>query len=155
MRLTDIQYRGATESDMGQISDLLASVRGDVGDLHHEQFLVACIGGVIFGCVRIKELANGEKELASLAVAPEWRNRGIGSALVSKVVSKERRSSVYLHCFQDRRAFYARHGFRVANLDELPPAVRDESLRIMTAFAGSEEKVVAMVLTGTVAEELA
>jgi len=142
----DIEYRGATEGDMDQVRALLATVRGDPERLSHRRCLVACAHGEVIGCVRIKELATGGKELSSLAVAGDWRNRGIGSRLVSSLLSMEPSRPLYLLCFAEREAFYARHGFSVISPDELPAAMRDEYSRVAAALAGAGHKVIAMIL---------
>ncbi|MBI4301824.1 MAG: GNAT family N-acetyltransferase [Chloroflexi bacterium] len=146
MKAADIQYRRATEEDLGHISKLLTSVRGDRTGLSARQFLVACASGLIIGCGRIKQWPAGEKELASLAVAVGWRKRGVGSTLVSKLSSEEKSRPLYLLCSPAMTKFYAPHGFHVVGEDELPLPLRGEQLRIIRELAVPIEAVVAMAL---------
>jgi ribosomal-protein-alanine N-acetyltransferase len=62
----------------------------------------------------------GEVHIFRIAVAPEWRRRGIGSALVARCLESARRRGVLSASLEVRAsnveaaALYAKHGFRVA-----------------------------------------
>ena len=69
--------------------------------------------------VTVVRLCPPPADLASLAVHPEWRGRGIGSRLLEHVIARARRATGWL-CLEvdcDNRLaarMYQRHGFVVA-----------------------------------------
>lgn len=53
-------------------------------------------------------------QIGRMAVLPEWRQRGIGSAVLAELLDVARRaglSEVFLHAQLSAQGFYARHGF--------------------------------------------
>ena len=86
-------------------------------ELGYREIYVAEAGGWITGTVSIHEPVPGSMHLFALDVGPEWRNRGVGSALVDFVIAEARRRRlrrVYLEVRVDNRArrLYHRAGFR-------------------------------------------
>jgi len=82
------------------------------------ELLVAEIDGALVGTVSIREsAAAGTMHLFALEVAPAWRRRGIGTAIVRRVLAEARQRqlrSVYLEVRVDNpaRRMYHRLGFR-------------------------------------------
>ncbi len=67
--------------------------------------------GRVAGFIAVREVAPGETELLNLAVAPEFRRRGIGGGLVRAVL----RGMVFLEVRESNQAarqFYKRLGFQ-------------------------------------------
>ena len=66
-------------------------------------------------------------ELASVYVDAGWRRRGLGSALVRKLLRRHAQrgyafSDVYLLTLDPKSAWYARHGFAVVDAPERVPS---------------------------------
>ena len=79
---------------------------------------------------RLEQAAGGAEplwELASVYVDAGWRRRGLGSALVSKLLRRHAQrgyafSDVYLLTLDQKSAWYARHGFAVVDAPERVPS---------------------------------
>ena len=79
---------------------------------------------------RLEQAAGGAEplwELASVYVDAGWRRRGLGSALVRKLLRRHAQrgyafSDVYLLTLDPRSAWYARHGFAVVDAPERVPS---------------------------------
>jgi ribosomal-protein-alanine N-acetyltransferase len=82
------------------------------------ELMVAELDGELVGTVSVRQLPVAEAmHLFALEVAPPWRRRGIGSAIVRHVLDEARRRglrSVYLEVRVDNpaRRLYHRLGFR-------------------------------------------
>ena len=68
--------------------------------------------------------AEGEHELVDIALLPEFRNRGIGTALVTEAISASRAAGVPLRCSVDianpgSLRFHRRLGFQIVSQDEV------------------------------------
>jgi N-acetylglutamate synthase-like GNAT family acetyltransferase len=98
---------------------LVASVGGDTEDLQPDQFVVAQGNdGTILGCGRLKPYPDCI-ELASLAVAIGWRSRGIGWAIVGKLL-EQHQGTIHLICEDDVVEFFRRFGFQLLSSSEMP-----------------------------------
>jgi N-acetylglutamate synthase-like GNAT family acetyltransferase len=74
---------------------------------------------LIVGVAQLRPHANGIRELASLAVAPEWQHRGIGAQLTRQLLDGQR-GPIYLFCQSGLAGYYARFGFHLVTRRELP-----------------------------------
>ena len=112
--------RQATAKDLGPIRRLIEAVDINPSGLRWTRFLVALDGkdGVV-GCGQIKEHAGGMLELASIAVAPEHRGRGIASAIIERLLTSADRP-VYLMCRSGLVVMYQHFGFRTLLRDGMP-----------------------------------
>jgi ribosomal protein S18 acetylase RimI-like enzyme len=86
-------------------------------ELGYREIYVAEVVGKLTGTVSFYEPARGSMHLFALDVGPEWRNRGIGRALVEFVLAESRRRGlrrVFLEVRVDNpaRRLYHRIGFR-------------------------------------------
>ncbi|HEX9483016.1 MAG TPA: GNAT family N-acetyltransferase [Gemmatimonadaceae bacterium] len=87
---------------------------------HAEHFLVAEQNGSVVGCVHLDEYAPSLSELRSLAVSPDAKGKGIGSALVMATEDLARRRGVAtLFAVSNDEAFFTRFGFRERHIPEL------------------------------------
>ena len=143
----NIKYRKAKIGDMFSILDILNSVSGDIKDINFEQFLVAENENKIVGCVRIQNTA-GHLKLASLAVLPDYRKIGIGSALITEILEKNYKRPVYLFCNAKNENFYERFGFKRTEYENLPQVFKKYYSGLLNLkFAGDAGHLIAMVLT--------
>lgn len=119
--------RPARMEDLAAVEALVAQAQGDQEDMHLVQFLVAQVDGQVVGCGRIKPYAH-VRELASIAVAPRYRGRGIGAAVVQALMARAA-PPLYLMCIDQNVPFFARLGFRELPLSDLPSDLRPKSAR--------------------------
>ena len=105
----------ALEQTGGQIS-----ARWREHELGFREVLLAEIDGLTVGTVSISERQSADAidmHVSSFEVAPPWRGKGIGGALIDHVVEAARRREmqrIYLDVRIDNpaRRLYHRHGFR-------------------------------------------
>ncbi len=110
--------RPARPQDMPTVRRLVWAERLDPTQLRWEQFWVVEHRGRIVACGQLRRFP-GVRELGSLVVAPEWRGRGLGSALVRHLVAQAD-APVFLECAARLTGFYGRLGFRRVSWRELP-----------------------------------
>ncbi|MDQ7029780.1 MAG: GNAT family N-acetyltransferase [Ardenticatenia bacterium] len=103
---------------MATLRRLVWSERLDPTQLRWSQFWVVQHRERIIACGQLRHFP-GVRELGSLVVVPEWRGRGIGSALVRHLVAQAD-APVFLECAVRLVEFYERLGFRQVSWKELP-----------------------------------
>jgi N-acetylglutamate synthase-like GNAT family acetyltransferase len=122
--LADVTLRPATADDAAGIKALIHLVRINPMDLDWRRFLVASSAdGELVACAQVKPHADGTLELASLAVRPAWRGRGLARRLVERLLSQSPHP-LYLTCRSSLGVFYGKFGFRALASDELTPYFR-------------------------------
>jgi len=116
--------RPAVEQDFPAIRQLIRQVRINPTALDWRRFVVAVdASGELRGCGQLKPHGRGIVELASIAVVPTDRSRGIARAIIEHLIAKAPRP-LYLTCRSGLQPFYEKWGFRVAGIDEMPPYYR-------------------------------
>ena len=130
--------RRAVEADQASITSIVRAAGINPFDLRWERFLVGEDRGRILGVVQVKSHWDGSRELASLAVVPEYRGQGVGSALVRDLLATEG-ESVYLTCADRLEGYYMRFGFRRLEPTEMPPYFR--RLSGLTSFLSAVLRV--------------
>jgi N-acetylglutamate synthase-like GNAT family acetyltransferase len=122
--LADVTFRPATADDAADIKTLIRLVRINPMDLDWRRFLLASSAdGELVACAQVKPHADGTLELASLAVRPAWRGRGLARRLVEQLLSQSPRP-LYLTCRSSLGIFYEKFGFRALVSGELTPYFR-------------------------------
>lgn len=125
--MTDFSHRirPAESSDHLEIRSLIRRVRINPLNLHWENFLVAVdTNNRVIGCGQIKTHRDGTNELTSIAVESEWRNRGIGSEIVQRLIERTD-GPLWLVCRSEMGRYYEKFGFRIIrDLNQLPRAYR-------------------------------
>ncbi len=112
------EYRGVLAPPSGAHDDTAAVLQAK---MRTSQALVAVQNGESAGCVFYWH-EGGRTEMGRLAVLPAHRGRGLGHALVEGVEARAREAgsgSVRLAVrlvLTDNRAFYARRGYREAEM---------------------------------------
>lgn len=131
------QLRPATREDAPVIRRLIRQAGINPLGLDWRRFLLAmdeadqssirrdrCIG-----CGQLKPHAGGTLELASIAVVPEWRRRGVASQVIQALIERSKTlpcsqetvaPALYLTCRAGLRSFYERFGFVVLAPDTMP-----------------------------------
>lgn len=120
MSLAEFLLRPATEADFPEIKTLIRDVHINPTGLDWRRFTVAVEGaGQMIACAQLKPVSGGLMELASLAVRPAFRQRGIARALIEHLLARAPRP-VYLTCRSSLAKLYEKFGFRVLETDEMP-----------------------------------
>lgn len=146
--MADFILRPATEQDFPAIRQLIRQVRINPTALDWRRFVVAVDGSAeMRGCGQLKPHGKEIVELASIAVAPSARNQGIARAIIEHLIAKAPRP-LYLTCRSGLRPFYEKWGFRVIELDEMPPYYRRLSrfAKMMLAMIERGELMLVMKL---------
>jgi N-acetylglutamate synthase-like GNAT family acetyltransferase len=140
--------RPARETEATQIKDLIHLVGINPMDLDWKRFAVAVNEkNEMLGCGQLKTHGKDVLELASLAVFPEHRGRGIARALIEYLLKHSPRP-VYLMCESTLGPFYEKFGFRGISYEEMPRYFQRISklVGLVTTLAHREEHLLVMKL---------
>jgi amino-acid N-acetyltransferase len=95
-----------------------------------QQFRVAELDGEVVGCGALHVMWEDLAEIRTLAVRPEAKGAGVGSALLDTLVDDARRLGVQrLFCLTFEVDFFSRHGFSPIEGQAVDPEVYAELLR--------------------------
>jgi N-acetylglutamate synthase-like GNAT family acetyltransferase len=118
-----IIIRPAAAEDQFAITAIVRAAWLNPRDLDWRRFLLAEWGQDIIGVGQVKPHKDGSRELASIAVVPEWQGQGVGSAIIRTLLAREI-GRVYLMCATKTAPYYERFGFhRIARV-EMPAYFR-------------------------------
>jgi amino-acid N-acetyltransferase len=121
------QLRGARSTDLPAIEQLLTTSDLPLAGVAESlpAFVVAEADGAIVGIAGL-EVCRENALLRSVAVTPEWRSRGLGRALVSRVIADaEARGLRALYLLTTTAEHYfPSFGFQQVTRDEVPADVR-------------------------------
>jgi N-acetylglutamate synthase-like GNAT family acetyltransferase len=116
--------RQAGKDDFPSIRALIRKVHINPTQLDWRRFAVAVDPtGCVIGCGQVKPHSDGSRELASLAVEPEYQGSGIGRAILSHLMENQT-PPVYLTCRERLESYYVRFGFHSITQEEMPPYFR-------------------------------
>ena len=102
-------------------------------DLDWRRFLVAVDeAGKLIGCGQVKPHRDGSRELASIAVRPKWRRRGLASEIIRRLMA-EAGPPLWLMCRADLAAFYRRFGYVAVEDPTAMPTYFRRVYRLATA----------------------
>jgi amino-acid N-acetyltransferase len=122
-----ISFSAATHADLQAVRALLAGNRLPEEDIagHLEHFLLARDGAVLVGTVGV-ELLGSSGLLRSLCVRPEYRHRGLATALSERAEAYARNAGVHRLYLMTTTAktFFERAGYSVCARDRLPPEIQ-------------------------------
>lgn len=118
-----VTLRRARKTDAAAIRGIIWRARLNPMSLRWQRFLVADAGGRIVGTGQIKPHGDGSRELASIAVVPEFQRRGIAHQIITALLAGET-GVLYLTCEDRMEGFYTRYGFRRIGRDEWTPYFR-------------------------------
>jgi N-acetylglutamate synthase-like GNAT family acetyltransferase len=106
-----MRLRPATSFDAAPIRSLIFRVGINPRGLDWRRFLVAVdAGGKLIGCGQVKPHGDGSRELASIAVRPNGRRRGLATLIIHRLLA-EAGPPLWLMCRSDLAGFYRRFGF--------------------------------------------
>ena len=140
--------RPALESESAQIKALINLVGINPSGLDWKRFLVA-VGenGQVLGCGQIKPHGGDIRELASIAVLPEYRGRGIARAVIEMLLHENPRP-LYLMCISHNGPMYEKFGFQSIADSEMPRYFSriKKLFDITDVFRKTEEQLLVMKL---------
>lgn len=112
--------RPALELESIRIKELIDIVGINPMGLDWKRFLVAVNdSGQIIGCGQIKPHGQDVREMASIAVHPEYRGQGIARAVIERLL-RETPKPLYLMCISHNGAMYEKFGFRAIADEKMP-----------------------------------
>ncbi|MCX6066239.1 MAG: GNAT family N-acetyltransferase [Chloroflexi bacterium] len=122
--MADFSLRPALEADFPAIQVLIRAAGINPTGLNWQRFTVAeTSDGQFAGCGQLKPHSDGSLELASLAVIPSQRGKGLARLLIHQLAATAPRP-LYLTCRSQLGPFYEKFGFRPVSGDELPKYFR-------------------------------
>jgi N-acetylglutamate synthase-like GNAT family acetyltransferase len=113
--------RSATATDARIIRKIINLVQINPTGLSWKRFVVAVDNeGNIIGCGQVKPHKDGSWELASIAVLPEWRGRGVARRIIEHLL-QQYPGRLYLTCRSVLEPLYQKFGFQPIKFNEMPP----------------------------------
>jgi amino-acid N-acetyltransferase len=95
-----------------------------------QTFLVAEKDGSLIGCCALEVIWSDLAEVKSLAVGPDSRGTGVGTALVSAAIDQARQLGVpRVFALTLEPKFFERAGFQIVKKEELPMKVWSDCAR--------------------------
>ena len=118
--MTNHIIRPALESESTQIKDLINLVGINPTGLDWKRFIVAVNeNGQVIACGQIKPHGGDIRELASIAVRPEYRQLGLARAVIEMLLHENSRP-LYLMCMSHNGPMYEKFGFQVVEDKQMP-----------------------------------
>ena len=113
--------RSATSADAKAIRRLINLVKINPTGLSWKRFTLAVDrDGTIIGCGQVKPHKDGTLELASIAVQPQWRGRGVARSIIEHLLDLHP-GRLYLTCRSPLEPLYQKFGFQAIEYAEMPP----------------------------------
>lgn len=118
--MDDFTLRPAVSTDAAQIRDLIHLVGINPTGLDWRRFVVVVNDrDEVLACGQIKPHGDDVRELASIAVKPEMRGRGLARRIIEHLLADGARP-LYLMCRSRMGPLYEKFGFRGIAYDEMP-----------------------------------
>jgi N-acetylglutamate synthase-like GNAT family acetyltransferase len=118
--MTDYEIRSALESESAQIKDLINLVGINPTGLDWKRFVVVVTSiGRVVACGQVKPHGVDIRELASIAVHPDYRGLGLARAVIENLLSQHPRP-LYLMCMSHNGPMYEKFGFQTVAGSQLP-----------------------------------
>ena len=110
-----VEIRPAAKGDMAAIRDLIRLFPGQLVQQNLPRvasFFVAYAGGKLVGCCALQIYSKRLAEVRSLAVHPDFQDRGVASKLVERCTERARERGVReLFAVTSQTSFFDRLGF--------------------------------------------
>jgi len=140
--------RTANSDDFPAIKRLIHLVQINPTGLDWHRFVVAVDdSGRMLGCGQLKPHGRGIVELASIAVEPFDRNKGVARAVIEYLIKQAPRP-LYLTCLSSMGVFYEKWGFQPVALDEMPTYFRRlvKLVKMLPSWGEDADKLLVMKL---------
>lgn len=143
-----VTIRPARETDFAQIKTLIHSSGINPLGLDWKRFIVA-VGedDEMIGCGQLKPHGQDILELASIAVHPEQRGKGVARAIIEHLLKASPRP-LYLMCQSSLGPLYEKFGFHAISYKDMPRYFQRISklAGLVTTLAQREERLLVMKL---------
>jgi len=146
--MTKYTLRPARETESRQIKNLIQFVGINPMGLDWKRFVVAVNEqDEMIGCGQLKPHGADILELASMAVYPGHRGKGVARAII-ELLLKDSRRPLYLMCESSLGPLYEKFGFRGILYNEMPRYFQRISKLsgLVTKLAHREERLLVMKL---------
>lgn len=146
--MAEFTIKPASEDDFRAIRSIVRSARINPTGLDWHRFLVAVtLDGEVIGCGQVKPRGKDILEIASIAVKPDFRGRGIASLIIQQLIANNR-TPLYLMCRSSLERFYAKFGFLVLVRQEMPPYYQRIAtfVGLLSGFQSGKESLLVMML---------
>ncbi len=146
--MTDFTLRSASALDAPAIKKLIKEAQINPTGLDWHRFVVAVDDmNAVVGCGQLKPHRGGIMELASIAVVPGKRKRGIARAVIESLLKRAPRP-LYLTCRSSLGPFYRQWGFRQLEIAEMPRYYRNLArvMSIVGQLFMADERLLVMLL---------
>lgn len=131
----DALIRPATAADAEIIKATIKRAGLDRTGLDWRRFKLAVTSqGEVLGMCQVRRYWD-TRELGSLWVRPDYRQRGLGGVLIWACLTGEE-PPVHLECVAARQSYYEQHGFR-----RIPVLQAPRGLRLKSAIGGALARV--------------
>jgi N-acetylglutamate synthase-like GNAT family acetyltransferase len=143
-----ITIRPAQETESAQIQDLIHLVGINPMGLDWKRFVVAVNERAeMLGCGQLKPHGGEMLELASIAVYPEHRGKGVARLIIEHLL-KDSPRPLYLMCESSLGPLYEKFGFRAISYEEMPRYFQRISkvAGLVTTLARRQERLLIMKL---------
>jgi N-acetylglutamate synthase-like GNAT family acetyltransferase len=140
--------RPATAKEAAAIRSLIHRVQINPWALDWHRFLVAVDkNSRLVGCGQLKPHGTSIVELASIAVEPDFRDKGVARRIIDALIAQAPRP-LYLTCRSSLGPLYAKWGFREMALPEMPRHFQRlaRMMSLVSSVARMEEHLLVMVL---------
>lgn len=118
--MSSFTVRPARETDATAIKDLIHSVGINPMSLDWRRFIVAVdVQDQVIATGQIKPHGRDIHELASIAVVPAHRGKGIARAIIEQLL-KDSPRPLYITCRSRLEPLYEKFGFRSISYNEMP-----------------------------------
>ena len=120
-----ITLRPAVAGDQDEIVAIIRAAQINPMDLKWQNFVVAVDSGLnrIAATGQIKTHGDHSRELASIAVAPEYRQQGLARRVIEHLLA-ENSGTLFLTCRSSLGPLYEKFSFRAINENEMTPYFR-------------------------------
>lgn len=126
--------RPASEQDSARITELVRGEKLNPIGLDWPHFLVAEDDqGRVVGCGQIKPHKDGTLELASIVVEPEQRGKGLGRALIERLIGGVDQP-LWLMCRSSLVPLYEKFEFEEIEPDEEQPTYFQRVRRLASVY---------------------
>jgi N-acetylglutamate synthase-like GNAT family acetyltransferase len=138
--------RPATAADDRAIHQIIAQVQINPMGLDWRHFILAVdTNDKLIGCGQLKPHRDGSVELASIAVVPGWRGRGVARRVIEYLI-EQHPGRLYLTCRSELGPLYRKFGFEVVAYSEMPPYFKRVSRLVTMINKLSHRPVVLLVM---------
>ena len=113
--------RPATIADAATIRQIISLVQINPMSLNWQRFILAIDrDGKVIGCGQVKPHSDGSLELASIAVLPDWRGKGIARVIINHLLEKYP-GRLYLTCRSQLGPLYQKFDFQALTIRRYAP----------------------------------